>query len=171
MVMVNSPLFTSWKKIPVEPVEEVEGPDGLVDKVRNEDDGDTDLGRLLGHVVGFKMGMTCIWSVSIKVEVDDEGDAPDGEDELHEQHHRDCGQVPRLLGVGQCRIHLNQGAPEVQDNVETTEKVEAGTVEVKVGDQESDKKNDQDKLVKDDKLLNFLFGKPIVKVLEQFHLL
>ena len=170
MVMVNSPLFTSWKKLPVEPVEEVEGPDGLIDKVRDEDDGDTDLGRLLGHV-GFKMGMSWICSVITKVEVEDEGDAPDGEDELHEQHHRDCGQVPRLLGVGQCRVHLNQGAPEVQDNVETTEKVEAGTVEFKVGGQESDKKNDQDKLVKDYQLLNFLFGKPIVKVLEQFHLL
>ena len=126
IIVVDDYLLSSWEKLSDEPEGEVDSPQELVGKVSNEDDGDAKLGRVSGHeTVGWN-GVE-LATLGGEEEVHEEGDTPDGEDKLHEQHHKDGGQVPGLLGADHSRVQLDHRAPDVEHNIEETEKVEAVT--------------------------------------------
>ena len=141
----------------------------LVDKVSNEDDGDTEHGTVSGHDAvwgdGFYLG-----TLHGEEEIHEEGDTPEGQDELHEQHNKDGGEVPGVLGADHGRVRLDHRAPDVENNVEITEEVEVITKHTIVDDQQCDKKQDEDDLVKDDKLLNNLSSKTVCEKLNRLHL-
>ena len=47
--LVDDSLLSFWEKLSDKPEGEIEGPEELVDKVSNEDDGDTEHGAVPGH--------------------------------------------------------------------------------------------------------------------------